>query len=236
MEEVRFTSVAFSPDGTILATARDNNRIELWDAATRTDTELEVITRESIAILGEYERNLDVRSVAFSPDGTLIAAAYSDNTVKLWDVATRESLSPPWKDIRMRLRPWRFRLMERGWLPRQGITRSSCGDVATRESIATLEGHTDEVTSVAFSPDGTRLASTSRDRTVKLWDVATRESIATLEGHRGGVTSVAFSPAGTLLASGGGAFDDAILLWDVAEWWTGTVQPPSANADKNLRR
>ena len=59
---------------------------------------------------------------------------------------------------------------------------------------------------------------------MKLWDVATRTNIATLEGHWGEVTSVAFSPYG-MLASGGGAFDDAVKLWDVAEWWTGTGQP-----------
>ena len=69
----------------------------------------------------------------------------------------------------------------------------------------TLEGHTNTVYSVSFSPDGTTLASGSSDDTVKLWDVATRTNIATLEGHTSALGhSVSFSPDGTTLASGSG--------------------------------
>ena len=80
--------------------------------------------------------------------------------------------------------------------------------------VALLEGHTDGIWSVAFSPDGTTLASGSQDRMVKLWDVATGENIATLEGHWSVVRSVAFSPDGTILASG--SRDRMVKLWDVA--------------------
>ena len=58
----------------------------------------------------------------------------------------------------------------------------------------TLEGHTNTVYSVSFSPDGTTLASGSFDDTVKLWDVATRENIATLEGHTIGSIQCRFHP------------------------------------------
>jgi WD40 repeat protein/actin-like ATPase involved in cell morphogenesis len=75
----------------------------------------------------------------------------------------------------------------------------------------TLSGHSDEVRSVAFSPDGRFLASGSSDFTVKGWNVRTGQSAGTLSGHMGRVNSVAFSSDGQLLASGG--FDKTIRVW-----------------------
>jgi WD40 repeat protein len=79
---------------------------------------------------------------------------------------------------------------------------------------ATLTGHTDQVTSIAFSPDGRTLASGSVDQTIRLWDVRTHKQIgAPLTGHTGFVESVAFSADGRILASG--SDDKTIRLWDV---------------------
>ncbi|HTZ20028.1 MAG TPA: twin-arginine translocation signal domain-containing protein, partial [Opitutaceae bacterium] len=73
--------------------------------------------------------------------------------------------------------------------------------------------HSASIYSVAFSPDGKRLASGSGDQTIKLWDVVSGELQRTLNGHKDPVASVAFSPDGQLLASG--SWDKTIKLWAV---------------------
>ena len=194
-----YYSVAFSPDGTMLALGAYDARIILWDLAAGTAT-------------ASYEHRGTVYSVAFSPDGAKLVSGNIEGRVFLWDVATgtHETLeghtdevhsvtfSPDGKTLASGSYDHTVRL----W------------DAGTGTHIATLEGHTSWVFSVAFSPDGETLASSSWDGTVRLWDLATRTSSATLEGHTGRVRSVAFSPDGTTLASV--ADGGTVRLWEVA--------------------
>ena len=80
--------------------------------------------------------------------------------------------------------------------------------------MLTLEGHSSDVMSVAFSPDGKRILSGSQDETLKLWDAETGQETLTLKGHSGAVMSVAFSPDGKRLASA--SADTTAKLWEIA--------------------
>jgi WD40 repeat protein len=111
--------------------------------------------------------------------------------------------------------------------PSQNITRKSFGLESPEDikvitqlpgewsaCIQILEGHSGWVTGVVFSPDGSRMVSSSEDQTVRVWDVQTGQCQHTLKGHSGTVSSVVFSPDGSLVASS--SDDQTVRVWDIA--------------------
>jgi WD40 repeat protein len=76
----------------------------------------------------------------------------------------------------------------------------------------TLEGHKNSVVACAFSPDGRRIVSGSRDNTLRLWDAETGKELMTLEGHKNPVDACAFSPDGSRIVSG--SWNNTLQLWD----------------------
>ena len=204
-------SVALSSDGALLAAAHSGSTspVKLWDMRTL----------EPAGTL-PLDGHTDLVAVAFSPDGTSLAAgSFTSPRVPFWDVATRRLLGT----------------LEGGQGGGVGeISFSPVGDLLasgsrggpinlwnleTEQFVGTLEGHTTKILALAFSPDGTLLASAGFwDTSITLWEVAAQEPVATLEGAS---PDIAFSPDGALLASGGWDRDgDEIrpitLLWDVA--------------------
>ncbi len=194
-------SVAFSPDGFLLATGDHYGVVCLWKTASGKKL------LDCQGHLGE------VHSVVFSPKGDTLASCGEDGSVKLWDISTGE--------CRQTLQGHTSWVHSVVFSP-GGDTLASGGedgsvklwDISTGECRQTLQGHTSRVHSVVFSPEGDTLASGSEDGSVKLWDISTGECRQTLQGHTSKVCSVAFRPDGHILASGGD--DCSIQLWNIS--------------------
>jgi WD40 repeat protein/uncharacterized caspase-like protein len=154
-----------------------------------------------------------VNSIAFSPDGKTLASGSSDNTIKLWEVATGREL---------RTFSGHLRFVTAVVFTDDGKTLASASwdktvrlwDAGTGKELRTLTGHSSFIDALAFTSDGRKLASGSDDKTIKLWDVATGNELRTLTGHSSLITSLAFSGDGKTLASGSG--DKTVKLWEVA--------------------
>jgi WD40 repeat protein len=88
-------------------------------------------------------------------------------------------------------------------------------NVADGKTVRTLPGHASAVTGLAFHPSGTVLASSSKDRTIRLWNPANPQPLKVLEGHSAWVEGVTFIHQGTRLASVGA--DQTVRIWDLTE-------------------
>jgi WD40 repeat protein len=155
----------------------------------------------------------EVSSVTYSPDGTRIASASPDDTVRLWDAATGQPIGQP---LRHDGAVTSVAFSPDGTHLASGSLDNTVRlwDVTNGQPIGNPIQHDDAVTRVAFSPDGTRIASGGADSTVRLWNAATGQPIAQPLHHDDAVLSVAFSPDGTRIASG--SADSTVRLWNAA--------------------
>lgn len=193
-------TVTFSPDGSLAASAGDDQAIHVWDT-------------RSWQLKFKLEGYADIiNSVAFSPNGQLLASGGKDKTIRLWNVSDGSQVKT--------LSGHDGQVLSLVFSP-DGSTLASAGadrtvklwDAKTGQEIATLKGHQNEVWAVAFSPDGKTLASAGRDDAIMLWDLSTKSEMNTLPVVQ--VYCIAFSPDGKTLASGHG--DNSIKLWNLKE-------------------
>ena len=193
----RVRSVAFSPDGSLLAAAGSDCVIWLWEA--RSGKPVNTLSGHTDA----------VRKLCFSPDGRFLASASNDQTVRIWDIATSQI-------------HWQFQCMEKCSAVAFAPDGSSLavadegGDVSlwnveTGDRSGTIHSDHDQLLALAFSPDGRSLVTAGSSRVIKLWDVLTRQEELALSGHAAQINGLAFSPDGHTLASC--SHDGAVKLW-----------------------
>jgi WD40 repeat protein/tRNA A-37 threonylcarbamoyl transferase component Bud32 len=153
-----------------------------------------------------------LNAVAYSPDGTRLASASQDETVKLWDAATGRLLRT--------LRGHKGEVRAVCFGPDGRLASAGQdGDIllwdrAGDQPSSRLSARGVAIEALAFQPTGGRLASGAVDGSVRIWDVATGKKLHFLEGHTEAVRAVSFSPDGTRLASAGE--DGLVVLWDAA--------------------
>jgi WD40 repeat protein len=180
---------------------------------------LEKVREQMGGAIGEWEElavlsghTAMVAGAALNHDGTLVATAGMDKTVRIWSAsggAAQQVLQGHTAPV--------YTVA----FSRDGKTLASAGadykvllwDTSTWKTIRTLAEHASTIQGLAFSPDGRRLASASMDKSVKIWDLTSDKSLRTLSGHEGSIQKVAFSPDSQRLASAGA--DKLIKVWKV---------------------
>ena len=204
--DVDVNDIAFSADGTMLATTGDDGALRVWDPRTG----------DELWAFEDANNEAELWGPSFSPDGTLVAAAsLTDDWVRVWDLTTGDialdvdSLAGPFgayfsPDGSRLAVPLRFE-----------EPTAVVMDATTGEEAFTLQGHEWEVHNVAWSPDGRWLATASWDNTARIWDAGTGDVRFTLHGHTGFVVWADWNPDSTRLVTG--SDDGTAKLWEVTE-------------------
>jgi WD40 repeat protein len=215
----RIAHVTFDPSNALVASRSDSQLIQVWqlsrgrEVATNFGDELPLIYRSS-------------SSVAFSPDGILIATGYIErskfdiidrNIVKVWNRITKENV----------VSFHEHQVSESGRIRTvcfspDGQTIASAGkdriikvwDVPGKGERISLEGHSSIITSIAISPDGKTLISGDMKGFVNIWNINSGRLVRSIEAHTLSAISVSYSPCSGLFASS--SADATIKLWEVS--------------------
>ena len=216
-------AVSISSDGQLLASGSDDTTIILWNLATA----------EKIASLKKHKGSLI--SLVFSPDGKFLVSSDDQNAVLIWDVATE-------KVVRTITHTTPVGAMSLSISPDSATLATAAGDVKlwnieTGKELASLGYHSNPVTHVAFSNDGSMIVTAASDGRITIRDARKHTVIQTFGDVPSTIMSVAFSPDDRMLAcgtandldvslfqmimrelfgGGGVEFQGSVILWDVA--------------------
>ena len=228
-------AVAFAPDGRELASGGLEGTMKVWDRRSsfpvvfgghtgwvgrlwyRRDGRRVVTAPMAHQVAGETTKGWDPSTCELDPaltgiDPDKLGDEYLPPTVFPPDYGPPRAVTSP--DGKLIVRVWAG-AVERAMADRSKDYAKNSVEVLDAKSghvLHTLIGHTAEVRGLAFSPDGRRIATSSWDRTIKLWDPDTGREVFTLRGHTAGLLVVAFSPDGRRLVSGG--IDFTARVWD----------------------
>ncbi|KAJ6020889.1 hypothetical protein N7540_006393 [Penicillium herquei] len=228
---------SLSQDGRRFASGSFDNAIRVWDIATghrlgvaskleNNISTWDIPTTKRVSILKGH--STPVISATWSQDGSRLIAwsavpflsslASYDRTISIWDVTTRKRM--------LAMRGYFGIVVSDSIAWSQDMSQFALGsdqassaiifDSATGECISTLKGHNGSVNAVAWSHDGSRLASGSSDGTIRIWDPAIIQRTSKLEGHTDQIYLIVWSKDRTRLASVAKHYDTTVMIWDPA--------------------
>ena len=189
-EDIR--RIALSPDSHFLATTIDEKNFESTIHVSNADTGALLLT------MGETKQRL-IRSLAFSPDGTILASADS-NSIHLWDMDSAISLATfkATAGFHTLVFSPNSKLIASGnddgsvTLWNTTVKQQGLGGIFSKYTpTLELKGHKDEVSALAFSPDGKQILSGSEDGTIRAWDITTGRNQFTCSGHIDEISGIA---------------------------------------------
>ena len=212
-----FSSIVYAPDGDTIATVNlDDDTIQFWNV--KMGKHKSTFKHTKALHFALTDREYDISSVAYSPDGNTIVTGggyykHDEGTVYLWHMRTgkRKTLYKGPNYVSALAYSPDGRTIATG---NQNKKIQVWHTVTGEELKAISTGHRAGVESLVYSPDGNTIATTGgyQDNTVQLWDVITGKHKGTLMGHTNTVTSVVYSPDGNTITSG--STDGTVRFWD----------------------